>query len=202
MTTQTKRAALWVRVSTADQVVETQTQLLTDWAERRGLEVVQIYTVEKSAWRGDHHPMLKQLYQDANHRQFDVLMVQALDRLGREGPGATLQVWQTLLKYGVAVASYREPFVEAAATVAGGAGESLAELLVMISGWIARQESELISQRTKAGNRRRQKTGLPLGRQPGAKDRRPRSNNGYQGNRNAARKCNRRRETVPVRRPM
>ena len=185
MTMQKKRAALWMRVSSADQVMETQHRLLTEWAEKRDLEVVRVYTVEKSAWRGDHHPMLRELYGDASHGDFDVLMVQALDRLGREGPGPTLTVWKTLLGYGVQVLSWREPFVE---TVGAVAGESLAELLVMISGWIARQESELISQRTKAGNDRRRREGLPVGRQPGAKDLRKRSIGGYQGNRNAARK--------------
>ncbi len=179
-----KRAALWVRVSTADQVAETQTQLLTEWAEKRGLEVVQLYTVEKSAWRGDHHPMLRQLYADASHGDFDAVMVQGLDRLGREGPGATLTVWKTLLGYGVQVLSFREPFVESVQSVAG---ESLAELLVMISGWIAAQESELISQRTKAGIDRRRKSGQAVGRQRGAKDKKPRRNNGYFRNQNAAR---------------
>ena len=182
---QKRRAALWMRVSTADQVMETQHRLLTEWAEKRGLKVVQVYTVEKSAWRGAHHPMLRQLYADASHGDFDVVMVQALDRLGREGPGPTLNVWKTLLGYGVKVLSFREPFVESVASVGG---ESLAELLVMISGWIARQESELISQRTKAGNDRRRREGLPVGRQPGAKDRKKRNTNGYRGNRNAARK--------------
>jgi len=185
MTAQKKRAALWMRVSSADQVMETQQGILEKWARDRNLEVVKIYAVEKSAWRGDHHPMLRQLYQDASHGKFDVVMVQALDRLGRQGPGATLTVWKTLLGYGVQVASWREPFMESVASVAG---QSMAEFLVMISGWIARQESELISQRTKAGNDRRRREGLPLGRQPGARDRKKRSTDGYRGNRNAARK--------------
>ena len=175
-----------MRVSSSDQSIDTQRELLEKWATDRGFVIVETYEVEKSAWRGDHHPSLRQLYQDASHGKFDVVLVQALDRLGREGPGPTLEVWKTLLGYGVQVASWREPFVESIASVAG---QALAELLVMISGWIARQESELISQRTKAGNDRRRREGLPVGRQPGAKDRKKRNTGGYQGNRNATKRA-------------
>lgn len=180
-----RRAALWIRVSSEDQDPDVQQSLLEEWAERRGFNVVHVYRVQKSAWRGDHHPMLRELYAGASHGDFDIVMVNALDRLGREGPGPTLAAWKTLQGYGVTVASYREPFVE---TVGSTAGQALGELLVMIHGWIARNESELISQRTKAALAKRRKLGLPVGRKPGARDRGKRRTNGYHGNVNAARK--------------
>lgn len=56
----------------------------------------------------------------------------------------------------------------------------------MIAGWIARQESRLISQRTKAGIARRKTVGGHVGRKPGSKDRGRRSNADYFRNRNAS----------------
>ena len=184
MTVEGRRAALWIRVSTDDQDPDVQLELLRDWAARRGFVVAMEYRLTASGWSGEHHTMLRDLYAAAARGDFDVVFVQALDRLGREGAAATLTVWRRLQGYGVAVASYREPFVESISSVAG---DALAELLVMLTGWIARQESELISKRTKAGLEKRRRAGKPLGRPAGAKDRRPRRRRGYFDNRNAAR---------------
>jgi DNA invertase Pin-like site-specific DNA recombinase len=81
----TKRAALYVRVSTDRQTVENQVQALTKAAEYRGWQIVATYQdagVSGAKGRKDR-PGLDQLLNDAKRRKFDVAMVWAIDRMGR-----------------------------------------------------------------------------------------------------------------------
>ncbi len=165
------RAAIWLRVSDPGQHTENQLPDLQAWAERRDLEVVQVYQLQESAWRGAHQTALTQVYEDARRGKFKVLLVWALDRLSREGPLATLEIIDRLSKAGVQVWSYQEPWTEA--------GGELLDLLLAIAGWVARMESNRRSERTKAGLARAVAQGKRLGRPPGSKDKKKRSRRGY-----------------------
>ena len=85
MSKQLKRAALYVRVSTDHQTVENQIRELSQVAERRGWEVVEIYRdAGISGAKGrDGRPGLDTMLKDASRRKFDVVMAWAIDRLGR-----------------------------------------------------------------------------------------------------------------------
>ena len=85
MIKQVKRAALYVRVSTDHQTVENQIRELSQVAERRGWEVVEIYQdAGISGAKGrDGRPGLDTMLNDASRRKFDVVMAWAIDRLGR-----------------------------------------------------------------------------------------------------------------------
>ncbi len=83
------RAAIWLRVSDSGQHAENQLPDLEAWAQRRELEIVQVYQLQESAWRGAHQKVLTEVYEDARRGKFQVLLVWALDRLSREGPLAT-----------------------------------------------------------------------------------------------------------------
>lgn len=78
-------AAIYVRVSTDHQTVENQTGELQSVAERRGWGVAKIYSdAGVSGAKGrSMRPGLDQMLKDASRRQFDVLMVWSIDRLGR-----------------------------------------------------------------------------------------------------------------------
>jgi|SRR5262245_15160464 len=80
-----KRAALYVRVSTDHQTVENQVSELRQVAGRRGWEVVEIYRdAGISGAKGrDKRPGLDSMLKTASRRRFDVVMVWAIDRLGR-----------------------------------------------------------------------------------------------------------------------
>jgi Resolvase, N terminal domain len=81
----TRRAALYLRVSTDKQTVENQEIQLRQVAERRGWEVVEVYDdagISGSKGRADR-PGLDQMLNDANRRHFDIVLVWAIDRLGR-----------------------------------------------------------------------------------------------------------------------
>ena len=81
----TKRAALYVRVSTDHQSVDNQLQELGQIAERRGWTVVATYRdAGISGTKGrDRRPGLDAMLKDAGRRKFDIVMAWAIDRLGR-----------------------------------------------------------------------------------------------------------------------
>jgi len=137
------KAAIYARVSSAQQDTTNQTETLLNWAKQRGFEVASVYEEEETAWKAGHQRQLAQLKADASRRRFDMVLVWALDRLSREGALAILTLVNTLKSYGVKVISYQEAWTEAP-------GE-LAEVLYAIAGWVARMESQRRSERAKAG---------------------------------------------------
>ena len=83
--TKQKRAAVYLRVSTDHQSVESQNRELRQIAECRGWTVVEAYSDAgiSSAKRRDQRPGLDAMLKDASRRKFDVVMAWAIDRLGR-----------------------------------------------------------------------------------------------------------------------
>jgi DNA invertase Pin-like site-specific DNA recombinase len=81
----TRRAALYLRVSTDRQTVENQELQLRQIAERRGWEVVAVYHdagISGAKGRKDR-PGLDKMLNDASRRQYDIVMAWAIDRIGR-----------------------------------------------------------------------------------------------------------------------
>lgn len=150
------RAAIWARVSTDGQETENQVRQLRDLAERRGMQVVAVYQVEVSAWKGWHRKDLGQVLRDAQDHRFDVLLVWALDRLSREGPLETLQIVDRFGRAGVQVVSLQESWTEV--------GGEMRDLMVALVGWVARFESRRRSERVKAGMERARIQGKAIGR--------------------------------------
>src|SRR5262245_31086734 len=81
----TKRAALYVRVSTDAQTVENQIRELRQVAARRGWDAVEVYSdAGISGAKGRNgRPGLDSMLKDASRRRFDIVMAWAIDRLGR-----------------------------------------------------------------------------------------------------------------------
>jgi DNA invertase Pin-like site-specific DNA recombinase len=77
-----KSAALYCRVSTGDQHLETQLLDLREMAKQRGLEIVREYTDVISGAKSKR-PGLDSLMSDAGRRRFDVVLVAAFDRIAR-----------------------------------------------------------------------------------------------------------------------
>ena len=165
------KAAIWLRVSTGEQHAENQLPDLEALAARRGLEVVQVYQITESGWKGAHQKALSEVYADARLGRFDVLLCWSLDRLSREGPAATLEIVHRLLKAKVQVLSYQEPWLEV--------GGEMVDLLLAVTGWVARFESKRRSERTLAGLARARAEGKRIGRPVGSKDGKQQSRRGY-----------------------
>ena len=168
-----EKCAVWLRVSHVDGSQDTAAQraALEAEASRRGLEVVRTFDVSGSAWSpGRVQAAVSELVRGVP-REYEVVLVWALDRLTREGIEATLRAVNRISIAGGQLVSLQEPWVEQS-------GEAR-ELLAAIFGWGAQFESRRRSERTKAGLERRRARGLPVGRQPGAKDKKKRRRSGY-----------------------
>jgi len=82
---------------------------LRAWCERMGYAVAGEYVEHESGGKSaDHRKQLAQVFADASRRDFDMLLVWALDRFSREGMAATVVYLQRLSSYGVGFHSYSE----------------------------------------------------------------------------------------------
>jgi len=151
----TKRAALYCRVSTADQNPDTQLLDLREFAKQRGFEIVGEYTDVISGAKSKR-PGLERLMADARRRRFDVLLVAAFDRIARN-VRHFLEVLDELNHLGVEFISLRENI-----DTSGPLGRAM----VVIVGAIAELERSLIVERVRAGMRRAKLEGRRIGRQP------------------------------------
>ncbi len=163
----TRRAAVYVRVSTEEQSVENQLARIREFADARGFIVVSVYQEEESAWKGGRQRELARLMRDARLGRFTVVLVWALDRISREGALAILTKVNTLGGYGVDLISLQESWTEFPSEVK--------PLLFAFMGWVAQMESKRISERTKAGLERARASGKRIGRPAGSKDSKPRA---------------------------
>jgi DNA invertase Pin-like site-specific DNA recombinase len=80
-----KRAAIYLRVSTDGQTTDNQRLELVRVAAQAGWDVVEVYEdAGVSGAKGrDKRPAFDRLCKDAARRQFDVVMAWSVDRLGR-----------------------------------------------------------------------------------------------------------------------
>ena len=79
------RAAFYARVSTDDQSLENQLQALQGVADKRGWQVVEVYSdFAISGTKGRlQRPGLDRLCKDAQRGRFDLVAAWSIDRLGR-----------------------------------------------------------------------------------------------------------------------
>ena len=164
-------AAIWVRISDPHHgTTENQLPVLQQWAEQRGLKVVRTFQVEESASRSQ--TSLVPLLDAARMGEFQILLIWALDRLSRRGAAAILNIVAQLEQYGVQVWSHQEAWL-------GPGSSATQELMLSITGWIARAESERMGERIRAGVNRARPAGKVIGRPKGAKDKKKRRRAGY-----------------------
>src|SRR4051794_34954827 len=151
-----KRAAVYLRVSTAHQTVENQERELTAAAAARGWHVVQTYAdAAVSGAKGrDKRPQLDAMLRDAVRRRFDVVMVWAVDRLGRSLPDL-VNTMQEL--HGAKVDLFIHQQALDTTTPAGRA-------MFGMLGVFAEFERAMIQSRVTAGLERARAAGVKLGR--------------------------------------
>jgi DNA invertase Pin-like site-specific DNA recombinase len=156
-----KKAAIYARVSTPDQHIETQLYALRELAARRGFEIVHEYTDIGVSGSKARRGGLDALLADAHRRRFSIVLVAAFDRVARSVKHF-LTVVDELNDLGIEFVSARENIDTSGA---------MGRMFVTIIGCIAELERSLIVERIKAGMRRRRLEGLPMGRAPLAIDR-------------------------------
>src|SRR6266550_6715089 len=80
-----RRVVLYLRVSTLDQTTANQERELREIAGRMGCEIVKVYKDHgiSGAKGRDRRPAFDKMCRDAARREFDMVMVWSVDRLGR-----------------------------------------------------------------------------------------------------------------------
>jgi DNA invertase Pin-like site-specific DNA recombinase len=150
-----KRAVIYVRVSTGDQHVETQLYDLREMAKFRNYEIIAEYSDQISGAKSKR-PGLDQLMADARRGRFDIVLVWAFDRMARS-VRHFLEILDELNHLGIEFVSFREQI---------DTGGPLGRAVVVIVGAIAELEKNLIVERVRAGMRRARLEGRQIGRVP------------------------------------
>ncbi|HKM90530.1 MAG TPA: recombinase family protein [Candidatus Acidoferrales bacterium] len=151
-----KKAAIYARVSTPDQHVETQLYDLRKLAAQRGFEVSREYCDRGISGSKAKRPGLEAMMADARRGEFSVVLVAAFDRIARSTKDF-LGIVDELNDLGIEFISARE-----AVSTTGAMGR----LFITLIGSIAELEKSLIVERIKAGMRRARMEGQRLGRAP------------------------------------
>jgi len=147
-----KKAAVYARVSTADQHLETQLYDLRKLAVQRGFEVVKEHCDRGISGSKSRRPGLDSMMADARRGEFSVVLVAAFDRIARSTKNF-LEIVDELIEF----VSARE-----AIDTSGPMGR----MFITLVGSIAELERSLITERIRAGMRRARLEGQRLGRAP------------------------------------
>lgn len=151
------RAVLYLRVSTGRQHNDNQRPALEELARARGYELVHVYEEVMSGAKRNR-PAWRALKEGAHRRAFDVVLVAAIDRIGRNMVGNIHELLEVESK-GVTLVSLREPWLEQKTG-------PTRDLLVAIFSWVAEEERKIFAERSKAGVERARREGKRLGRPP------------------------------------
>jgi DNA invertase Pin-like site-specific DNA recombinase len=137
------KCVIYVRVSTKDKVQDVESQLLPQrrYATAQGWEIAEF--IDHETGKHPNRAQFRALFAAASRREFDVVLVWALDRFTGEGVTQTFLQIKRLLDYGVQF----ESLTEFNFRTTGHAGE----VIIAIAAWVAKQERVRISDRTKAG---------------------------------------------------
>jgi putative DNA-invertase from lambdoid prophage Rac len=146
-------SAIYTRVSTDRQTAQNQLPDLQRLAAARGLDAPEVVTETESGAK--RRPELEALVARAKRGEVNVILVTALDRLGRN-MRETINLILDLDRLGVRVISHREPWLDM--------GGPVRPLLLAIFSWVAEQERTVLIERTRAGLARAKRDGKTLGR--------------------------------------
>jgi DNA invertase Pin-like site-specific DNA recombinase len=149
-----KTAAIYVRVSTPDQHVESQLYDLRELAAQKGYEIVHEYEDRGVCGQKARRPGLDLLMADARRKKFSIVLVAAFDRIARSTRNF-LQIIDELDSMGIEFISRREGVAT---------GDAMGRLFMTIISAIAELERSLVVERVKSGMRRAKLEGRQIGR--------------------------------------
>jgi DNA invertase Pin-like site-specific DNA recombinase len=150
----TKRAALYLRVSTSGQTTENQSLELRRYCERQDWTISRVFEDKGISGASRERPALDQMLADASEKKFDVLLVWKIDRLAR----STAHLVQILTHLRSAEVGF------CSATEAIDTVSPQGRMLLTFLGAIAEFERELCIERVKSGLARAKNNGAKLGR--------------------------------------
>jgi len=166
------KIAVYLRVSTKDQTINTQKLPILDYCKHHNLQIYREYSDEGISGSIKSRPMLDLLLKDMREGKFSTIIVYRLDRLGRS-LGHLLQIFEELRNRKIQLVSIADNINTADDSPTARAFWSLL-------GVFSQLEREIIVERVKAGLDRARREGKQLGRRIGSKDKnKKRSVSGY-----------------------
>ena len=150
------RCAIYCRVSTDDQNLDRQVDELREYAARMRWELVGEYSDRLSGAQRSR-PGLDAMMAAAEQRDFDILTVWALDRVGRSTLH-TLEVVEKLDALGIHFRSYTQGAIDTTSPTG--------KLVLTILAGVAEMERSQIRERVRSGLAAAKKRGVRLGQRP------------------------------------
>lgn len=147
------RVAIYARVSTKEQTIETQVVQLNAYCQSRGWSDVAVFRDDGISGIRDNRPELDKLRQRMLHGEFESVVVSKMDRLGRS-LGMILRFWDQADASGVRVI-----VLDQGIDTSTSAGRLQRNMLAAL----AEFERELILERTRAGIARARARGKKFG---------------------------------------
>jgi len=147
------KIAVYARVSTDEQTVDPQLRDLREYAASRGWRDLQEFVDVGVSGAKDSRPAWNQLWDAIQKGRIKVLLVHALDRLGRSLPHL-VKILSALVERGVVLVSFRENIDLSSST-----GRMIANLFSVLADF----ELSIIRERTKAGMRAARARGSQIG---------------------------------------
>ena len=151
------KIAIYARVSTEEQTVENQINILTKYAQRMEWNY-EIFTETQSSRKT--RPVKNNLYNRLLRREYDGLLIYKFDRWARSSAELITQC-EYLIKRGVGIYSYSEAI---------DLTSSMGQAMLTVLSAFAQLERDITRERTLAGLERAKAQGKKLGRPKGAKD--------------------------------
>jgi DNA invertase Pin-like site-specific DNA recombinase len=139
------KAAIYTRVSTADQNSELRLRDLQEYATRQGWQITEAYQDIISGTKASR-PGLNRLMEDAAARKFDCLLVRKLDRFGRSLVDCLNNI--------EGLGRHRVRFIATTQNLDTDEKNPASKFLLHVLGAAAEFERSLIRERTRAGQQR------------------------------------------------
>jgi DNA invertase Pin-like site-specific DNA recombinase len=150
------RCAIYCRVSTDDQNLDRQVHELGEFVSRMQWGLVGEYS-DKLSGAKRSRPGLDAMLEAAERREFDVLTVWALDRVGRSTLH-TLEIVEKLDALGIHFRSYTQGAIDTTSPTG--------KLVLTILAGVAEMERSQIRERVRSGLSAAKKRGVKLGQRP------------------------------------
>lgn len=151
------KCIIYTRVSTDMQDTANQLSQLKEYAHKQDWQILDVKTdICSGSKSAEERTGLKEVFDLARRRKFDVLLFWSLDRFSREGSRKTLEYLTRLDHCGIKWHSYTEEYISSLGI--------FADAIISLMACLAKQERIRISERTKAGLARVKSRGTQLGR--------------------------------------
>ena len=147
------KVAIYARVSTDEQSPDAQLRDILEYVRARGWEQVTEFIDVGESGSKDNRPAWSELWTQLRQRKINVLVVSAIDRIGRSLPHL-VKILGAIEEQGVTLISLRECF-----DLSTAQGRMLAGLFAVLADY----ELSLIRERTKAGMRSARARGKQIG---------------------------------------